>query len=216
MEKKIKPITYGLIILLIIGFVLSSIFIVGFNRIIYRHVYRSEPGISNFSGYAEFQYIEEIDRLHDYLFSFKRDVGLIDKIYSENEVLHMRDVYNIFFIARVINVISLILSVLIIFFYRKRIYKIDVSRRWYIFILIPIVIMLPAILDFDKFWILFHKVLFRNDLWLMDPETSLMINLLPQKVFYLISMGTILMYLFLTIVLNLMFRFFSKKQLKEI
>lgn len=216
MKKKIEPITYGLIILLIIGFILSSIFLVGFNKSIYRHVYRTEPGISDFSGYDEFQYIEEIDRLHDYLFSFKRDDGLIDKIYSGNEVLHMKDVFNIFFIARVVNVISLILSVLIIFVYRKRIYKIDVSRKWYLFILIPIVIMLPAIIDFEKFWVMFHKVLFRNNLWLMDPDTSLMINLLPQKVFYLISMGTILMYLFFTIFLNLIFRFFSKKQLKEI
>lgn len=216
MEKKIKPITYGLIILLVIGFLLSSIFIVGFNQIIYKHVYRTEPGISDFSGYTQFQYIEEIDRLHDYLFSLKRDDGLIDNIYSEDEVSHMQDVFNIFFMARIINLVSLLISILIIFFNRKRIYKIDISRKWYLFILIPIVIMLPAIINFDKFWILFHKVLFRNELWLMDPDTSLMINLLPQKVFYLISMGTIGMYSFFTLVANLMFRFYSKKQLEEI
>lgn len=189
---------------------------VGFNKAIYKYVYMTEPGISDFSGYTEFQYIEEINRLHDYLFSFKRDDSTINNIYSRDEVSHMVDVFNLFFVARVINVISLLMAVILIFFNRKKIYTIDVSRRWYLFILIPMVIMIPAIISFDKFWILFHKVLFRNNLWLMDPETSLMINLLPQKVFYLISMGTIIMYSFLTIVTNFMFRYLSKKQIKGI
>ena len=38
-------------------------------------------------------------------------------------------------------------------------------------------------IDFDAFWTLFHQILFRNDLWLLDPTTSVMINMFPLEFF---------------------------------
>ncbi len=32
---------------------------------------------------------------------------------------------------------------------------------------------------FDSFWTLFHKIMFTNDLWLLDPKISTMINMFP-------------------------------------
>lgn len=37
--------------------------------------------------------------------------------------------------------------------------------------------------DFDAFWTTFHKIAFRNDLWLLNPATDLMINLFPAEFF---------------------------------
>lgn len=39
------------------------------------------------------------------------------------------------------------------------------------------------IIDFDSFWILFHKVLFRNDLWLLNPMTDRLIMMVPLEFF---------------------------------
>lgn len=40
-----------------------------------------------------------------------------------------------------------------------------------------------AALDFSSFWTSFHHLLFTNDLWLMDPSTSIMINMFPAQFF---------------------------------
>ena len=40
-----------------------------------------------------------------------------------------------------------------------------------------------AYVDFDAFWTTFHKLAFRNDLWLLNPATDLMINLFPAQFF---------------------------------
>lgn len=51
-----------------------------------------------------------------------------------------------------------------------------------------------AATNFDWFWTTFHEVLFSNDLWLLDPATSLMINLLPSELFFSLCMTIILVY----------------------
>jgi len=40
-----------------------------------------------------------------------------------------------------------------------------------------------VLLDFESFWISFHHLFFRNDLWLLDPATSIMINMFPEVFF---------------------------------
>lgn len=40
-----------------------------------------------------------------------------------------------------------------------------------------------GILDFDSLFMLFHRILFTNELWLMDPETDLMIRICPESMF---------------------------------
>lgn len=38
--------------------------------------------------------------------------------------------------------------------------------------------------DFTKYFTIFHEIFFTNDLWLFDPETDLMIRMLPEGFFY--------------------------------
>lgn len=40
-----------------------------------------------------------------------------------------------------------------------------------------------ALLDFNSLFVLMHRLLFTNDLWLMDPQTDLIISLMPQAFF---------------------------------
>lgn len=37
--------------------------------------------------------------------------------------------------------------------------------------------------DFNKYFLLFHEIFFRNDLWLLNPETDLLIRMLPEGFF---------------------------------
>lgn len=40
-----------------------------------------------------------------------------------------------------------------------------------------------AVVDFDSLFILFHKIAFTNDLWLLNPRTDLLIRLMPTGFF---------------------------------
>ena len=37
--------------------------------------------------------------------------------------------------------------------------------------------------DFTKYFIIFHKIFFTNDLWILDPATDLLINIVPEPFF---------------------------------
>ena len=45
------------------------------------------------------------------------------------------------------------------------------------------VLVLLACIDFDSLFILFHRIAFTNDLWLLDPRTDLLIRLMPIDFF---------------------------------
>lgn len=44
-------------------------------------------------------------------------------------------------------------------------------------------LMLLAMVDFDSLFILFHRIAFTNELWLLDPRTDLLIRLMPIEFF---------------------------------
>ncbi len=57
-------------------------------------------------------------------------------------------------------------------------------RRTLITILgIATTFIVVACIDFDGLFVLFHKIAFTNDLWLLDPQTDLLIRLMPIEFF---------------------------------
>ncbi len=61
--------------------------------------------------------------------------------------------------------------------------------------------------DFNKYFIMFHHMFFDNDLWLLDPDTDLMIRMLPEGFFLdmVIRIGSIFLivlciFLFISVV----------------
>ena len=44
-------------------------------------------------------------------------------------------------------------------------------------------VILLACIDFNSLFVLFHKVAFTNDLWLLNPQTDLLIRLMPIEFF---------------------------------
>jgi len=44
-------------------------------------------------------------------------------------------------------------------------------------------LFIAAIYNFEHLFIKFHMVLFENEFWILDPDKSVIINLLPKKFF---------------------------------
>jgi len=109
------------------------------------------------------------------------------KYFNEKEILHMKDVKNI--IQKIIYLfyLSTITTLLIsfYFFYKKQYQKIIFSLKNSSIITIVSLSILTAILliSFNNTFIYFHKLLFTNNLWLLDPKKDLLINLFPKQFF---------------------------------
>lgn len=52
-------------------------------------------------------------------------------------------------------------------------------------LLIPVVLLLAAAVDFDRTFVTFHKLFFGNDLWIFDYRTDPVILILPEEYFLL-------------------------------
>lgn len=74
------------------------------------------------------------------------------------------------------------------------------SVRWHFYQWIglayyaPIVLLTFIIIAFDKVFIWFHELFFNNDLWLFNPVTDPIINVLPQNLFMVYFILAIVIY----------------------
>lgn len=151
----------------------------------YFHNFQKDNAISEVTGRSQ----EELDVISRDLTTYLQ-VGkdeLLTKHFNSKEVAHMRDVFGLYELNRkVINyaftfvVISLILT--IYWKVRPSIFK---KTLLYIGIIIGLIIILALVIsgDFNKYFTIFHEIFFDNDLWMLNPETDLMIQMLPLNFF---------------------------------
>ena len=129
---------------------------------------------------------------------------------SEHGLIHFEEVKNLFTAFYLMGMVTLVLGIIIII--RKA------KKNEYNYLLVSSVtaIALPALLalllsiDFDRTFVVFHKLFFNNDYWLFDPATDPVILILPDTFF----LHCALMIIVLVILMSLLFLavFFWKKQ----
>ena len=118
------------------------------------------------------------------------EFGVMQETFDTREKTHMTDVKALYRNAAKVMLAFMAVSVSgLIYLYIK-----DRQCFWNSFskgyksamltgIVLCIVFGLAFTLGFDTFWTLFHKVVFTNDLWLLDPRISTMINMFPLNFF---------------------------------
>ena len=134
--------------------------------------------------------MQELDMLLARYLSGDADALSETGLFNADEKAHMEDVYAIFAALRVIKNAAFAVSVLLlVLVYYKRADFSRMQLRLGI-ILGVILFFLPfaaiacwAALDFESAFIWMHETLFSNELWLMDPDTDLMIRMLPDTFF---------------------------------
>lgn len=109
--------------------------------------------------------------------------------FNEREKLHMEDVQRLFLgglkIRRIAGILF-IASLLAVFFLKGSLRKIlPQMYGWAVVLFLGGTAALGGLIavDFNKYFVLFHKIFFTNDLWLLDPDTDLMIRMLPEGFF---------------------------------
>lgn len=156
---------------------------------------------------------QNYDALIDYNSPFFKGELQFPSLTSSPEGLqHFDEVKNIFVTFYYIGGITLLLSLLLIF-YKK--HKKDYSYLLVSSItvlVIPIIVAIGSAVNFDATFVLFHKIFFRNDFWLFDPSTDPVITILPDT-FFLHALIVIIGFVFMgSLVLYLLSRHFKKRK----
>jgi integral membrane protein (TIGR01906 family) len=137
--------------------------------------------------------------LLDYMANKKPDLVVITSVngqmrefFNNREKSHMVDVLGLFNNARIMKnaaitlfIISLLLSLAnrsaAIFFKMAGLGVVTLSA-------VTIAVFGVIAVNFDRAFTLFHQIFFNNDLWILDPGTDLLVNIVPTGFFVDISL----------------------------
>lgn len=104
--------------------------------------------------------------------------------YSEKEIHHMEDVRDLFLRLRGLAWGAFGIIVLAVYLVLTK--RVSGVTIWVSSIVTAIGIGLVAVLAMNQFqtaFLRFHELLFRNELWLLDPRTDFLIQIMPQAFF---------------------------------
>jgi integral membrane protein (TIGR01906 family) len=140
--------------------------------------------IEGLSGFSKQEIIENYNYVINYLLSLKQQEFNLPSIpYSKYGQIHFKDVKRIFTFIDILLVVTGLASItgLVLNLKNK---KFDFLKRTSsMLILLPTVLLAAFMVSFDKAFVIFHKIFFRNDYWQFDPEIDPIINILPQEFF---------------------------------
>lgn len=181
---------------------IGVIFTVNFRPLYYLDVKLLD--IPEFSGYPEDEIIANYNALIDYSSPIYRGSLTFPTLKaSPSGIQHFKEVKDIFMFFYGLGVFSLTTAVIIIIYKsRKRDFSyLAVSSL--VSCLMPVIVALFLAIDFDRAFVIFHKIFFNNDYWIFDPETDPVINILPATFFlhcalliiFIILLGSLIMYI---------------------
>lgn len=133
---------------------------------------------------------KEIKLNYDYVISYvqshqKQNFVLPTLTFSNEGKLHFEEVKAIFNKLDYILYTLILISIIIIYINIKT-NKIFRFLKWssIALFLAPFLCLIPFLLNFDKGFAIFHKLLFNNDYWLLDSKLDPIINIMPQEFFF--------------------------------
>ncbi|MDR1793811.1 MAG: TIGR01906 family membrane protein [Erysipelotrichaceae bacterium] len=113
----------------------------------------------------------------------------MQEVFNEKSILHMQDVKQLYqlLLVVILTLAVIVTLMLVVFFFLKWL-----NRYWLGTSLLKGLLITAALIgllalyiavDFENFWTLFHKIAFSNDLWLLDMNTDVLLQLVPLELF---------------------------------
>ncbi len=208
MKKKISEIVIALAVLFLI--ILAPLYLISFNKNFYKREFEKYSVYESFSENKSF-----IDnQFEDVLSHLQGKTNFPEtNFYNEKEKAHLKDVKKIYALVRWILFLSVLAVLSFVLIERKDGDLILKGIKYgsvsaFIFI---IILLVAVLINFEQVFVLFHKLLFNNNLWILNPETDNLIRMLPQEIFFDLSKRFILCVLSLSFLLVFGTMFLLKK-----
>lgn len=188
-------------------------FTVGFKQLYYFDI--DYLNISELSGLSK----DDIKLNYDYLIDYNLNKNVSEfKLptlkSSPQGKIHFEEVRNIFQninkLAKLLLIVSLVGIILSV---KNKNIKI-LKTTSITLIIMPLLLTVPILLNFEKSFIIFHKLLFRNDYWIFNPDLDPVINILPEEFFFHSGMMILILILLVSIVLFVMYKLCKSLSIK--
>lgn len=140
---------------------------------------------NNLNVYAEFNYEREVvnsnfDSMIQYINGTNSSID--PYFFSPEDRIHLSDVRRIVITFYILYFVSIVAYILSFKFYNR-----DKVRHIYLSSVLNIsiisIILLFSLFNFERLFVLFHEVMFSNEYWLLDSETSNLIKYFPESIF---------------------------------
>ncbi len=169
---------------------LASLFVVGNNDNFYLKQYVKNNTI-HYTGMEMTPLLRATDLLQDYL---NDDIDRLDmtvekwgeekELFDNREKTHMIDVKVMYMTFEKIMYglgLAALAGFVYLWYSDRDMKKIAKGFNFALGVTVVFCMFFGAVftVGFGKFWTLFHKIMFTNDLWLLDPKISTMINMFP-------------------------------------
>ena len=140
--------------------------------------------------------LEVTDEMMDYLKGEREDLHVVTvmdgqerEFFNEREIAHMEDVQVLFLRAMSLRRACIFICVLCLGFLFltkapvRRVLPPSICAGTGLFFGITAILALIISGDFTKYFVIFHHIFFDNDLWILDPATVMLINIVPEGFF---------------------------------
>ncbi|MDI9471071.1 MAG: TIGR01906 family membrane protein [Bacillota bacterium] len=147
-------------------------------------------------GITEAELEEGTKVLLDYLAGRRDDLsievmrnGSRQALFNDREWAHMVDVRDLYRGALNVRLVALVAILISILIYKRearpdlRLFARGSRYGIGLFLALVALVALWATVDFGGFWTRFHLIFFRNDLWILDQETDMLIRMVPEPFF---------------------------------
>ncbi len=140
--------------------------------------------ISENTGLPREEILANYNTVMDFLSPFSSsDFDLPSLKYSEQGASHFYDCKPIFNAVYFLGAMSGLFLLLLAFLKRKKVSAYHLKTSGAVTLAIPALFCAFLLVDFDRAFVLFHKIFFNGDTWLFDPITDEIINILPAEFF---------------------------------
>lgn len=147
---------------------------------------------------------------------YQGTLNLPDFVMSDSGRIHFEEVKRIFEAIQVMMVISGLISIpMTIKKIKEKEYRF-LRLTGLITIIVPTVLGFLAALDFERAFVLFHQIVFRNDYWIFDYRTDSVITTLPERFFMHCFMLIVVIVCLLAIICLGYYRYQQKKIVADI
>lgn len=194
--------------LLITILLLTSIELVAFNLDFYRMEYQKLDRYAAI-GISEGELLSVTRELLNYVRDKRGDLevkaqinGQERYVFNKREIAHMKDVKTLFMKGYKLRWGCIFILAIILILLYILVQKAIIRKLFGAFALVSV---LPLILfgilfiliniDFTSYWDYFHYAFFNNDLWQLNPETDILIQMVPEQFFYDIIIRIVLCFI---------------------
>ena len=202
---------------LFISSILAVIFFVCFDMNFYKDFYQKE----NLAAIIDTTSDNLINNTQNLLNYLNKKEQLNADWFSEKDILHMVDVQNLYTFSHSIMIycfITFILSTIIIILILRRKSLLYITKIFNKVLLLFVILIggLSAVIayNFNSFWIKFHTTLFSNDLWLLSPNESNLIKMVPEE-FFISLITRIIIYVLILFILLFTSNIILRKKLTK-